>query len=748
MASYILSNADLKSYDVTSGNQSITLDAVKGKQTTIVAYGTDNGFAVTITYGANTKELAAGESATILYDGTTWHEIGGSTGGGSSSIVKYDAGADLTGFKVMAVNDSGEAIVADKGDATKVNVIGVSTESVLTGNPIEVQKLGLLDGFTGLVVGQQYFLGDAGALTTRSNVGIDETLVYIGTAQTSTILDIDINILSSTRFQDPEPIGKITPFAGTTVPAGHLLCNGQAVSRSRYSDLFTVISTSYGSGDGSTTFNVPDLRETVPVGIGSHGTATQNDPIVAVGTFRDDQFQGHYHETIPNTVSGVTTGATGYYFTSRSGKSPTDDGTNGTPRTGTTTHGKELGVNYIIKAERLSLPGNPGGTAELPVNDISSSSATTSCNTLASYPQGYIVRVSWSDGTDNTTNHSFSDASGYTIGGIAASEWVGYGDGYLDLRYKGSNAFDVLNTNGIWSWGTFSGDYFEQRTDGIMKQNGTATFVFSSSSSQTTTVTFPVEFSAVPKFLHHPTDHIAGTGLLFAYQQSIATTTANAYPGLWLNSGTTSLTKYSDWVAEGRWTASTPIPGIMPLNAYDSAGGTPCITYDISSATGADETCILPDASTYQGRIRVEWSGGDGTYEVTFSDTIKTSTGDVTTFKGRGNGSLEFESINGSWYAIGEGVYDTVVDGASGYEYTFFLNGDVSICLSKAMSSGSNTITLDYTFSQTFLPTGHIANRTSGSGAGAGYSGVSTSGFTFWAESTQTYTVTGKTRWR
>lgn len=56
------------------------------------------------------------------------------------------------------------------------------------------------------------------------------------------------------------PIGVVLPFASPTIPQGWLLCAGQSVSRSTYADLFTVIGTTYGPGDGSTTFDLPDLR--------------------------------------------------------------------------------------------------------------------------------------------------------------------------------------------------------------------------------------------------------------------------------------------------------------------------------------------------------------------------------------------------------------------------------------------------------------------------------------------------------
>ena len=62
------------------------------------------------------------------------------------------------------------------------------------------------------------------------------------------------------------PTGMISPYAGGSAPTGFLLCFGQAVSRSTYSDLFAVVSATYGAGDGSSTFNIPDLRGRVVAG--------------------------------------------------------------------------------------------------------------------------------------------------------------------------------------------------------------------------------------------------------------------------------------------------------------------------------------------------------------------------------------------------------------------------------------------------------------------------------------------------
>ena len=82
------------------------------------------------------------------------------------------------------------------------------------------------------------------------------------------------------------PSGVILPFAGATAPDGFLLCAGQAVSRTIYFDLFAAIGTAYGAGDGSTTFNLPDLR----------GRAV----------FGKDDMGGSAANRITNGVSGIT----------------------------------------------------------------------------------------------------------------------------------------------------------------------------------------------------------------------------------------------------------------------------------------------------------------------------------------------------------------------------------------------------------------------------------------------------------
>lgn len=63
--------------------------------------------------------------------------------------------------------------------------------------------------------------------------------------------------------------GTVVMFAGSTAPSGWFFCFGAAISRSAFSDLFAAIGTTYGVGDGSTTFNVPQMVDRVPISAGN-----------------------------------------------------------------------------------------------------------------------------------------------------------------------------------------------------------------------------------------------------------------------------------------------------------------------------------------------------------------------------------------------------------------------------------------------------------------------------------------------
>lgn len=68
------------------------------------------------------------------------------------------------------------------------------------------------------------------------------------------------------------PTGAVTQYAGTTAPDGWLICDGSPVDRTTYADLFAIVGTTYGPGNGVDTFNLPDMRGLTPVGLASSGT--------------------------------------------------------------------------------------------------------------------------------------------------------------------------------------------------------------------------------------------------------------------------------------------------------------------------------------------------------------------------------------------------------------------------------------------------------------------------------------------
>lgn len=173
-------------------------------------------------------------------------------------------------------------------------------------------------------------------------------------------------IAGGTLYADA-PIGAILAFGGSSAPAGWMICNGAAISRTTYAALFAVIGTAYGAGDGSTTFNLPDPREAALVGAGTNvlnaGSIAAHNA-VSLGAFQDDQMQkmeGNIGEVFNfTTPSGVfelgSASPTGFVGDGQYNPYNVQMDTSKAARTGTTTHGKQLGVNYIIKAQQVALP--------------------------------------------------------------------------------------------------------------------------------------------------------------------------------------------------------------------------------------------------------------------------------------------------------------------------------------------------------------------------------------------------------
>lgn len=164
------------------------------------------------------------------------------------------------------------------------------------------------------------------------------------------------------------PAGVIQMYGGSTAPGGWFICDGSAVSRTTYAKLYAAIGTTYGTGDGSTTFNLPDFRGVFPRGAGTSGKLTNANGVAfsgTLGTYQNDKMQGHWHDiqgangTDHLLTSSYATGETangnagGFAAAQNANRvettSPVTDETNGTPRTGAETNPANLAVNFIIK---------------------------------------------------------------------------------------------------------------------------------------------------------------------------------------------------------------------------------------------------------------------------------------------------------------------------------------------------------------------------------------------------------------
>jgi len=121
-------------------------------------------------------------------------------------------------------------------------------------------------------------------------------LIVDGTISSQSLETENINVTDDVYINDNNflPVGSICIYSGQTAPSGWLLCNGSAVSRTTYARLFSTISTIYGTGDGTTTFNLPNLEERIPVGKTSStilGNSGGNSSI----TLSTNQLPSHTH---------------------------------------------------------------------------------------------------------------------------------------------------------------------------------------------------------------------------------------------------------------------------------------------------------------------------------------------------------------------------------------------------------------------------------------------------------------------
>lgn len=180
------------------------------------------------------------------------------------------------------------------------------------------------------------------------------------TGATATPSDIPLTSITA-GFQS----GMVVAFAMSALPTGWLACQGQAISRATYASLFAAIGTIYGVGDGSTTFNLPNLQGYFLRGVNTSGTGV--DPSRGFGSVQTDTFKAHNHYNGVAVTNGSpfpfiyatttadvpgTSGSTAHTDANTAqsqGSTSTADGTHTTAGTATETRPANVAMLYAIK---------------------------------------------------------------------------------------------------------------------------------------------------------------------------------------------------------------------------------------------------------------------------------------------------------------------------------------------------------------------------------------------------------------
>ncbi len=187
-----------------------------------------------------------------------------------NDLLYQPAGTYLTPSSTNTLTNKSGNISQWTNDSLYLTSVPAQSFSSLTGKPITLLGYGITDAYplTG---------NPSGFLTTEVDGSVTNEL---------------------------EPAGIIEFYGGTSAPIGYLMCDGSSVSRTTYSVLFGVINTTYGVGDGSTTFNLPDLRQRFPLGKAVSGTGST---LGSTGGTID-----HLHTVNPpNTTTGAPSGTSG-----------------------------------------------------------------------------------------------------------------------------------------------------------------------------------------------------------------------------------------------------------------------------------------------------------------------------------------------------------------------------------------------------------------------------------------------------
>lgn len=202
-------------------------------------------------------------------------------------------------------------------------------------------------------------------------------------------------------------VGTIAAYGGATPPVGALLCNGAEVSRTTYADLFSVVGTAYGAGDGATTFNLPDLRQRFPLGKADSGTG--NTLGATGGAINHTHIAPSHTHTNPNTSSA---GSHSHSVGNTGSGGSHNHSVGNTSSTGSHTH--TTSSSNIAGQGGRNFEGGPSGHD----HDVHSSGTHSHTNPNTSTTGSHTHSV---PNTSSTGSHSHTQGNTGSSGGTATS---------------------------------------------------------------------------------------------------------------------------------------------------------------------------------------------------------------------------------------------------------------------------------------------------------------------------------------
>jgi microcystin-dependent protein/sporulation protein YlmC with PRC-barrel domain len=246
------------------------------------------------------------------------------------SLSKLATGALPSAITVASANIvDGTIVNADISGSAAIDhskLANITAGSVLIGNATNVP--------TATAVTGDVTISSSGVTAIGSGVIVN--------ADISASAAIDGSKLATAAQQALVPAGAVMAFAMNSAPSGWLAADGSNVNRTTYAALFTAIGTTYGAGDGSTTFALPDLR-----GYFVRGSGTNSDGTAAgtFGTKQADELKSHLHTHEPGAAAGAASG--GSFTAQRTDLLTTAINTSSTG--GTETRPKNIAMLYCIK---------------------------------------------------------------------------------------------------------------------------------------------------------------------------------------------------------------------------------------------------------------------------------------------------------------------------------------------------------------------------------------------------------------